>query len=80
MTNIKCPRCGENKIIEINPSKFSLKEYECVGKCAESFDLCYFQYDEIDGTYSWPAVGVQYKCHEDELKDVRKGKKRPEFI
>ncbi len=78
---IECPRCGENNTIEINPSKSSLKEYECVGKCAgDTLDHRYFQYETMDDTYSWPAVGVMYKCHKDELLDVRKGKIRPEFV
>ena len=78
---VECPRCGGNDIIQLNPSKSSLKEYECVGKCVgNSFVYRYFQYEEMDGTYSWPAISVQYKCHEDELNDVRNGKVRPELV
>lgn len=77
----RCPRCGEDTVIEINPSKSSLKEYECTGKCAgDSVNHRYFQYEEMDNTYSWPAIGVMYMCHEDDLSDIRKGKIRPEII
>jgi len=81
MNDIECPRCESRYVTEIKPSKSSLKEFFCK-RCddpLQRFEKTYFQYDEMDGTYSWPA-DVMYKCHEDDLAAVRAGKIAPEII
>jgi len=86
-TLIECPRCGSKNIKEENPSKSSLKEYICLDceqkakkNNEETLDHSYFQYEKMDETYSWPAIGVQYQCHKDDLDDVRNRTITPDFV
>lgn len=83
--SVRCPRCDSADVQELNQSASSLKEYQCNGECAdctdaETHDRRYFQYETMDDTYSWPAVGVMYHAHADDTQRVREGKLRPEFI
>ena len=83
--NVSCPRCNSTDVQELNLSESSLKEYQCNGECAdctdaETHDHRYFQYETMDYTYSWPAVGVMYHAHAADLQQVRDGKLRPDFI
>jgi len=87
MRNIKCPRCGTDNIKEITPStKHTLKEFACKGICSkdnfnfvDEMSCTYFQYDIQDRTYSWPARAM-WQCHEEDVEDVRSGRKKADII
>lgn len=84
MKTPNCPRCDSDKVVKSGPHH---TEFECQGKCAKDnalelnkWDWVYFQYDEAEGEFCWPAVGVMYRCAEQDLRAVREGKMKPSFV
>lgn len=90
MDEVQCPRCGSRKVKRIEPyqEKDWLHQYYCLDECLrKSMDYrkheeTYFQFAPEDQVYSWPAVGVQYQCHADDVENtvMRGGTVKPEFI
>ena len=80
MSMPKCPRCGSE---EITPDKTD-GCFNCNGKCLKNYpdqpkdyEHVWFQYDDTDGTYAWPAIGISYSCHKDDVDDIVQGKMSP---
>ncbi len=80
----RCPRCNSEDVVRGGPHH---TEFECRGSCAIEYaadsnrwEYVYFQYDKDDEMFCWPAVDLLYKCSANNVKAVREGKMKPDFV